>query len=75
MAFSNSLDFLSDDEIELVTGRQRFSAQKRMLERMKIPFIPRPDNTLLVLRSNVLRKFGIVEKATAAKARPNFEGM
>jgi len=69
------LEFLTDDELERVTGRQRFRAQRRMLDAMRIPYITRPDNTLLVLRSNVLHKFGIAEKAQPRKETPNFNRM
>jgi hypothetical protein len=69
------LDFLTEDELQKVTLRKKFRAQKRMLDQMRIPYIDHPDGKLLVLRSNVLRKFGIVEQAQRAKNKPqpNFD--
>lgn len=44
-------------------------------DHLRIPYIDHPDGKLLVLRSNVLRKFGIVEQAQRAKNKPqpNFD--
>jgi hypothetical protein len=45
--------FLTAEEIKQLTRRDRASAQKRMLARMGIPFIPHPDGGFAVLRSAV----------------------
>jgi hypothetical protein len=42
--------WLSDDELAEATHRRRFTAQARALERMGVPFVRRPDGSLLVGR-------------------------
>ena len=44
---------LTKDELAGFTGRTRPSAQARVLEHMGIPYRPRPDGTLAVLRIHV----------------------
>jgi Domain of unknown function (DUF4224) len=42
--------WLSDDELVEATHRRMFTAQARALERMGVPFVRRPDGSLLVSR-------------------------
>lgn len=44
---------LSPAELEDLTARKRRSAQARQLEHLRIPFTPRTDGSLLVLRAHV----------------------
>lgn len=50
--------FLSDDEIEELTKRQRRPAQARVLAFMGIEHKLRPDGSVAVLRSHVERVLG-----------------
>ena len=45
--------FLEDDDIEKLTRRVRRAAQRRVLTAMGIEHRPRPDGSLVVLRSHV----------------------
>ena len=44
---------LSPDELIELTGKQRRSAQAKVLTALAIPFRVRPDGSLLVLRAHV----------------------
>jgi hypothetical protein len=44
---------LSEDEVVELTGKRRASAQARVLDFMGIPYRPRPDGSLVVLRIHV----------------------
>lgn len=44
---------LSPEEIADLTARVRVTAQARQLAHMQIPFVPRSDGSLVVLRSAV----------------------
>lgn len=45
--------FLSNQQVQELTGRQRVSAQAKALDAMGIPYRRRPDDTLAVLRAAV----------------------
>lgn len=45
--------FLSEDELIALTGKVKPSAQRRVLEFLKIATIVRQDGTLVVLRSAI----------------------
>ncbi|WP_081724463.1 DUF4224 domain-containing protein [Advenella kashmirensis] len=49
---------LSDDEIEEITQRKHRSAQVRVLNQLKIPCAFRPDRSIVVLRSAVIKTLG-----------------
>lgn len=44
---------LSPEEIRELTGKERYSAQARVLSGMGIPYRARPDRSLVVLRIHV----------------------
>lgn len=44
---------LSEQELRTLTGKQRPSAQARVLDRLAIPYRTRPDGTLVVIRASV----------------------
>lgn len=61
--------WLSDSELIEATHRRKFCAQARALERMGVPFVRRPDGSLLVSRQAleaVLRGGAIVGTNTSA---------
>ena len=45
--------FLTDEELETLTGRTRHKAQAKVLDFMGIPYKSRPDGSLVVLRVNL----------------------
>lgn len=45
---------LTPDELIELTGKQRRSAQLKVLQALAIPFRVRPDGSLLVLRAHVI---------------------
>lgn len=47
--------WLTDDEVREATCRRQPSAQARALQRMGVPFIRRPDGSLLVGRQAIER--------------------
>jgi hypothetical protein len=53
--------FLTEDQVRELTKRQKFKAQARQLQHMGIPYMPRTDGSLAVLRIHV-------EALTAAAA-------
>jgi hypothetical protein len=53
---------LTPEELEQVTGKseraqKRYGSQAKVLAGMKIPFLRRPDKTLVVLRRSVDRDY------------------
>ena len=44
---------LSEDDVVELTGKRRTSAQARVLDFMGIPYRPRPNGSLVVLRIHV----------------------
>lgn len=50
--------FLNGDEIAQLTGKKRHTTQQRVLNAMGIAHKPRPDGTIVVLRSHVEKIFG-----------------
>ncbi len=50
--------FLSDEDVEEMTGRQRKPAQSRVLTFMGVEHKIRPDGSLAVLRAHVEKLFG-----------------
>jgi hypothetical protein len=56
--------FLSDTQVRELTKRQRPAAQARVLVHLGIPFLRRPDGTLVVLAIHVQ------PKATTAQNEP-----
>lgn len=44
---------LTPDELQEITGKQRYSAQARELDRMGIRYTRRKDRSLMVLRENL----------------------
>jgi len=66
--------FLSDDEIEELTRRQRRPAQARVLAFMGIEHKLRPDGSVAVLRSHVERVLGDgVTSKERKKTEPCFD--
>ena len=59
--------FLNTAELQRITKRMRFKAQCRMLENMKIPYIPDGEGEPLVIRSII---FGDTNQH--AHPEPNF---
>jgi hypothetical protein len=49
---------LTPDELVELTTKRRADAQAAALQHMGIPFAPRPDGSLAVLRSVVERRLG-----------------
>lgn len=45
--------FLTETELEQLTNRQRPSAQARVLVHLGIPYLERPDGSLVVLAAHV----------------------
>lgn len=59
---------LTSDELIELTGKRRPTAQARVLRAMGIPFLPRPDGTLVVLHAN-LTVAGVASKAREPQLR------
>lgn len=65
--------FLSADDLHELTGRRRSDAQARVLEHMGIPFVPRPNGTLAVLRSVAEKVLGGDGRMAATPAEPELQ--
>lgn len=61
--------FLTDKELVELTGKVRPKAQARVLDFMNIPYKPRPDGTLVVLRLYLAPS---EEKQTSPRLRLSF---
>lgn len=73
--------FLSDSEVQNLTGKQRYHAQRKALALMGVQFRVRPDGRPMVVRSHVdgtigasARKtpepdWGAMDAAASAKSR------
>lgn len=44
---------LSNDDLQVLTMKKRFTSQKRVLQKMKIPYRVRPDGSPVVFRSDL----------------------
>ena len=65
--------FLDDEELEMLTGKQRRSAQAKALCFMGIEHKLRPDGSVAVLRSHVEKMFGESAVSTIRrKTDPDF---
>ena len=65
--------FLDDEEVEMLTGKQRRNAQAKVLCFMGIEHKLRPDGSVAVLRSHVEKLFGENAVATVRrKTAPDF---
>ncbi len=65
---------LTEAEIAAVTDKKRHHAQARVLRAMNIEHAPRPDGSLVVLRSHVEHLLGGVASAKVDKKwAPNWE--
>lgn len=53
--------FLSEAEVQELTGKERGPAQERALKFMGIKFKPREDGSIVILRAHVAELFGGVE--------------
>lgn len=62
---------LTPEELESLTGLHRPGWQKRVLDHMKIPYRPRPDGTLAVLRIHVLTMEGVPAVASDQETEPH----
>lgn len=69
--------FLDTEELEELTNKQRYTAQRKVLNALGITHKTRPDGSLLVLRSHVEKLLGgDVESKKAKKAKePNWGAM
>lgn len=45
--------FLTDSDLQALTGKVRYSAQARVLDALRVPYRRRPDGSLVVLRVHV----------------------
>jgi hypothetical protein len=65
--------FLSDDEIAQLTQKKRRPTQRKVLNALGVSHKPRPDGTLVVLRSHVEKLLGGHIAAPAKKEpEPNW---
>lgn len=64
--------FLTHDELVTLTGKKNSDAQSRTLRFMGIEHKPRPDGTLVVLKSHVEQLLGGTESHKAIEAEPDW---
>lgn len=50
--------FFSDEEIVELTGKKRYSSQRKALNVMGISHVVRPDGSIAVMRAHVEKIFG-----------------
>ncbi len=70
--------FLSPDELQTLTGRQRKSAQSRALSMLGIEHKVRADGFPVVLRAHIERVMGGTESSTTKqkkKSTPNWSAL
>ncbi|NYT44572.1 DUF4224 domain-containing protein [Alcaligenaceae bacterium] len=69
--------FLSDSEVEGLTGRTRRDAQVRALRYMGIEHRERPDGSVAILRSHVEQVLGYAptKKKPAYETEPNWSAI
>lgn len=65
---------LTPDELVDITGRQRRSAQVRVLNEMRIPFRMNPDGKVLVVREQYLTAAG-GKPTDQRQTEPDFEAI
>lgn len=59
--------FLSEQEIQEITNKQRYSAQRRELDNLRVPYRTRSDGRPLVLR--------ITPEAVHTEPEPNWDAI
>jgi len=64
--------FLSDDEIERLTGRKRKKQQIDVLEALGVIFVVNGINELIVSRSHIESKLGGDEDQRSSQKSPNY---
>lgn len=64
---------LSPEEIADLTDRVKFAAQARQLAHMRIPFTPRNDGSLAVLRIHVETLTAVARRDEAPRPRVRFD--
>lgn len=67
--------FLTDEEIQALTKRTRRAAQSRVLTFLGIEHKPRPDGSLVVLRSHVEAVLGSAQTKPRRRTEPNFDAI
>lgn len=68
--------FLTQDEIETLTGRKLKSSQMTALQFMGIEHKVRPDGSIVVLRAHIEKIFdGVIPSSMKAKTEPNWDFM
>ena len=69
-------DLLTTDELVELTKKTRRSAQRRVLEKLKIRYTPHPDGHLLVLRAHRDAALGFRNTVRAIEqVTPNFAAL
>lgn len=64
--------FLTDTEIEMLTGQKQRAAQVRALRRMSVPHEVNPVGELLVSRQYIERRLGGLDDLPDTASVPNF---
>lgn len=69
--------FLSEDEIQYLTGKKRRSSQRPILNSMGITHKVRPDGSLVVLRSHVEAVLGgqALTQQKREEPEPNWDAL
>lgn len=68
--------FLTEEEIQELTGRKRHDLQRQALNQMGIEYRVRHDKSLSVLRAHVEAEMGMsVASTNAAEFTPNFDNI
>ena len=67
--------FLSDAELQRMTGKSRNNARARALAAMGVEFRQRPDGALLVLRSHVEDIMGAKPRTQRPASQPDWSGL
>jgi hypothetical protein len=65
------MQFLTTDQLRFITGKKRYSAQRRALARMGISFIQRPDGMPIVDSSTILPVVAICKR----QSNPDFSSL
>lgn len=64
--------FLTEAEIEALTGKKRRPSQVEALHSMGYEHSIRPDGNIIVLRAHVEEKLGLKQPKTVRAAEPNW---
>lgn len=69
------MNFLHPEEIQILTGYQRYPYQRRELDKMGVPYRKRHDGFPVVYTGDLNNEHDIHSRINEHEEEPNFEGL